>query len=511
MSKNTFQERIKLWASRSVIYFILSFFAFVMLFPLTYMVIASFKTTTDFSDSPRRLLPYSPVTTDYNGQAVNLFRFEFEGQDVDFVTAAVHDKNNDKINFGYLTTVESLENAVTQGKHSTERRNAETYFIFPLERLDDSDTIVDFEEETRIFSPRHTELLLQETVGDVIYNTYTVALDDADSLSILLGESDIRVPLVAYAAPTIQSLIDDEEFSLSYTGEIEIEDGEGSTREYPTYDLSIGENTYSYVLAHNSQFVVMVEPDNESQVVYAPESVLDAVEKVEFQTSNYDLVLGRTDDENFRLDRALINTTFVTILVTIGQVVTSLFGGYAFARIEFKGRNAIFMIYLGSIMIPFVVLIVPIYRLMVALGWNDHIVSLIVPWIFTAYGTFLMRQFFLSIPHEIEEAALLDGCSRLRVLWQIFIPLSKPAVATQAIFTFLYSWNSFLWPLVSISTRTEENHVLTLALITLSNINADKPNLIMTGAAVMILPPIIVFIFAQKYFIEGIATSGLKG
>ena len=116
--------------------------------------------------------------------------------------------------------------------------------------------------------------------------------------------------------------------------------------------------------------------------------------------------------------------------MTLGQVVTSIFGGYAFARVPFKGRDALFVLYLGSIMIPFMVLIVPMYRLMVAIGWENRLVSLIVPWIFTAYGTFLMRQFFLTIPKEIEEAALLDGCSRVRILWTIFVPLSTPAIAT---------------------------------------------------------------------------------
>ena len=194
-----------------------------------------------------------------------------------------------------------------------------------------------------------------------------------------------------------------------------------------------------------------------------------------------------------------------------GQLITSIFGGYAFSRIEFRGRDTLFLAYLGSIMIPFVVLIIPIYRLMVILDWQNQIVSLIIPWIFTAYGTFLLRQFFMSIPKEIEEAALIDGASRFRILWQIFVPLSKPAIATLAIFSFLYAWNSFLWPLLIIGEGNEANHVLTLSLIRLSNVAADKPNIVLTGAAIAILPPMIIFVLAQKYFIEGVASSGLKG
>jgi multiple sugar transport system permease protein len=226
---------------------------------------------------------------------------------------------------------------------------------------------------------------------------------------------------------------------------------------------------------------------------------------VEFQTENYATVFG------LNLDRALVNTTIVTLGVTAGQLVTSIFGGYAFSRIEFRGRNTLFVAYLGSIMIPFVVLIIPMYRLMVAIGWQNHLVSLIVPWIFTAYGTFLLRQFFLTIPKEIEEAALMDGASRMRILWGMFVPLSTPAIATLGIFSFLYAWNSFVWPLLIIGEGNEANHVLTLSLIRLSNIAADRPNLVLTGAAIAILPPIIVFILAQRYFIESVTSSAVKG
>ncbi len=274
---------------------------------------------------------------------------------------------------------------------------------------------------------------------------------------------------------------------------------------FDVYEVPVNGVTQRLLLAYRSKLDKFVDPDNPDIVTFGTERTAKAVEKVEMQWDNYDTVFG------LNLDVALVNTVVVTIGVTVGQIVTSVFGGYAFSRIMFRGRDTLFLVYLGSIMIPFVVLIVPMYRLMVVMGWQNRLVSLIVPWIFTAYGTFLMRQFFMTIPKEIEEAALLDGCSRLRILWTIFVPLSTPAIATQAIFTFLYAWNSFLWPLLIIGEGNEANHVLTLSLIRLANIAADKPNLVMTGAAVAILPPMIVFILAQKYFIEGIATSGLKG
>lgn len=290
------------------------------------------------------------------------------------------------------------------------------------------------------------------------------------------------------------------------TGEtVTVTDALGNSAGFEVYEVTMDGQPQRLLLAYRSRLDEFVDPDDPQVVTYAVQRTARAVERVELQFSNYDTVLG------LNLDRALINTALVTLGVTVGQVVTSVFGGYAFARIPFKGRDTIFLLYLGSIMIPFMVLVVPMYKLMVAIGWENRLVSLIVPWIFTAYGTFLMRQFFLTIPKEIEEAALLDGCSRLRILWTIFVPLSTPAVATQVIFTFLYAWNSFLWPLLIIGEGNEPNHVLTLSLIRLSNIAADKPNLVMTGAAIAILPPVIVFILAQKYFIEGIATSGLKG
>ena len=211
------------------------------------------------------------------------------------------------------------------------------------------------------------------------------------------------------------------------------------------------------------------------------------------------------------LDRSLTNTALVTILVVVGQLATSVVGGYAFARLRFPGRDNLFLVYLGTIMIPFVVLIIPLYRLMVLIGWVDRLAALVLPWIFTAYGTFLMRQFFITIPKELEEAALIAGASRLEILRRIFIPASVPALATQATFTFLYAWNSFVWPLVIINTGNEANHVLTLSLSILRGRATEAPNLTLAGAAISVLPPLIVFLFAQRYYIESVTSSGVKG
>lgn len=240
--------------------------------------------------------------------------------------------------------------------------------------------------------------------------------------------------------------------------------------------------------------------------VYAVSSVVEPVEAVEFQTENYGKVLQL---EGF--GRSLTNTVLVTLLVVIGQVFTSILGGYAFSRLRFRGRDKLFLLYLGSIMIPFVVLLIPLYRLMIAIGWGNTLTSLIVPFIFTAYGTFLMRQFFVSIPRELEEAAVIDGASRWTILWKLFFPLSIPAVATLSTFSFLYAWNSFVWPLIIIDSGNTESSVLALTLSVLGGRAADTPNLVLAGVVIAMIAPIAVFLLAQRYFVENVASSGLKG
>ncbi len=220
--------------------------------------------------------------------------------------------------------------------------------------------------------------------------------------------------------------------------------------------------------------------------------------------SNYTTVLTTVN-----MARYMANTLVVTIGVVAGQVITSMMGGYAFARIKFPGRDLLFRLYLGTMMIPFMVILIPTYRIMLAFNWVDKLVALIVPWMFTAYGTFLFRQFFRGLPLELEEAATIDGANRWRILFGIFAPISMPVIATQATISFLYAWNSFLWPLVIINSKN--NYVVTQGLADLQGgYHANVPY-IMAGATLAILPTVLLFLFAQRYFVEGIATTGLKG
>jgi ABC-type glycerol-3-phosphate transport system permease component len=285
------------------------------------------------------------------------------------------------------------------------------------------------------------------------------------------------------------------------TGDTVIVDGEEEDLYVITVD---GEEVVAYRarLTSGGRFQDVDDPARETLALV---NLAEPVEQFGPRPENYSEVWTDKD-----LGRSLTNTVLVTTLVVLGQLLTSILGGYAFARIEFKGRDKLFMLYLGSVMVPFVVLIIPLFQLVLQLGWLDNIAALIIPFTFTAYGTFLMRQFFVGIPKEIEEAALLDNASRSTILWKIMVPLARPAIATLATFGFLYAWNSFFWPLVIINSGNTEARVLSLALSTLGGRSSTDINLVFAGAVIAMTPPILVFLFAQRYFVENSASSGLK-
>ena len=169
----------------------------------------------------------------------------------------------------------------------------------------------------------------------------------------------------------------------------------------------------------------------------------------------------------------------------------------------------LFFVYLGTLMIPGVVTMIPNYIILNRLGWIDTYQGLILPWIFTAYGTFLLRQFFMGIPRDLEDAARIDGCSTFGCYWRIILPLSKPALATLGVFTFINVWRDFLWPLIV--TDSENMRTLTVGLASFKGVYGTEWNLLMCGSLLVMLPMIVVFMFAQRYFTEGIRMTGLKG
>jgi multiple sugar transport system permease protein len=224
---------------------------------------------------------------------------------------------------------------------------------------------------------------------------------------------------------------------------------------------------------------------------------------------NYAEVYRATRPMGGGFARWYFNSLFVALAVTAGQVATSACAAYAFARLQFPGRDKLFLGYLGTMMVPAVVTMIPNFILMSKLGALDSYFALIVPAMFSAYGTFLLRQFFLTIPRELEEAAAIDGCGPWRIFATVILPLSKPALATLAIFTFMGNWRSFMWPLVM--TSQDALKTLPVGLQTFLGLYNTQWTLLMAGAAMMTLPVIIVFVIGQKWFISGIQMGALKG
>jgi multiple sugar transport system permease protein len=207
--------------------------------------------------------------------------------------------------------------------------------------------------------------------------------------------------------------------------------------------------------------------------------------------------------------RFFLNSLFVASAVTVLQLVTSSMAAYAFARLRFPGRDALFLGYLGTLMIPGQVVIIPNFILLRYLGWIDTYQALILPAAFSAFGTFLLRQYFLTIPGELEDAAVVDGASYFQIYTRVILPLSGPALSALAIFTFLFNWNSFLYPLVV--TNSTQMSTLTVGLNTLQGQYNTAWTLLMAGSVIALLPVLVVFIFAQRYFIKGITMTGIGG
>jgi multiple sugar transport system permease protein len=235
--------------------------------------------------------------------------------------------------------------------------------------------------------------------------------------------------------------------------------------------------------------------------------------------------------------RFYLNSILVAFVVTFGKVLTSAMAAYAFARLEFRGRDKIFFAYLATMMLPGAVTMVPLFMLLTSMPermnallgttyftddlyflgrWfvgravgSDSYFVLIVPGLFTAYGTFMLRQFFLGIPKELDEAAMIDGCTRFQIFRKVILPMSKPALATLATFTFMGSWGEFMWPMIM--TNTAEMRTLPVGLQSfMGQYGAEWP-VMMAGAMLITIPMIVVFLSCQKWFVEGISVGAVKG
>jgi multiple sugar transport system permease protein len=205
----------------------------------------------------------------------------------------------------------------------------------------------------------------------------------------------------------------------------------------------------------------------------------------------------------------LVNSLIVATAVTLGQLVFCSLGAYAFARLEFRGRELIFALFLSVLMVPKQLLILPQYQIMSALGLLNTLPALILPGLFSAFGTFLLRQFFATIPKDFEEAALLDGAGRFRIFFSIMLPLVKPALAALAVITVMHTWNDLLWPLVV--NTAPASMPISAGLTSLQGQEWTDYPVLMAGALMASIPMLLAYLALQRQFVQGIALSGTKG
>ncbi|MHB9144778.1 MAG: carbohydrate ABC transporter permease [Symbiobacteriia bacterium] len=209
------------------------------------------------------------------------------------------------------------------------------------------------------------------------------------------------------------------------------------------------------------------------------------------------------------IGRFVLNSFVIASAVTVGQLVTASLAAFAFSFLEFRGRNILFYVFLSTMMIPAEATLVPNYLTVRALGWLDSYPGFVVPFIATAFGTFLLRQFFLQLPKDLYDAAKIDGASPFRFYWQVVLPLSRPALATLGVYSFLHAYNMYLWPLLI--TNSETMRTVQIGIKMLMWDEALSWNLIMAGVTLVILPSILLLILGQKQLIRGLTAGALKG
>ena len=212
------------------------------------------------------------------------------------------------------------------------------------------------------------------------------------------------------------------------------------------------------------------------------------------------------------IGRSLLNSAIIALVTTAGILVTSLMAGYAFAKYEFRGRNLIFALLIATMFLPPIVTLIPLYRLVGYMGIDGSLAGVIVPNLANAFGIFLMRQFIHGVPDELIDAARMDGASELRILFGIVAPSIVPAIAALALFAFVYHWNSYLWPLTVLQGNSDQYPVvISLSRLLSYNRGAMNTGLVMAGATLAVLPPLLLFVFLQRFFVDSIVATGIKG
>lgn len=220
--------------------------------------------------------------------------------------------------------------------------------------------------------------------------------------------------------------------------------------------------------------------------------------------------------ENFRraleqapLGRYLLNSVVQSTIVMLGQLITASLAAYAFAFIDFKGRNLVFLVFLSTMMIPWEATIIPNYLTIKSIGWTDTFQGLSAPFLATAFGTFLLRQFFMTLPKELHDAAIIDGSSNLRFLLTIVLPLARPALGTLAIYSFLQTYNQYLWPLLV--TNDQSMRTVQIGIALLQDQERFMFNIVMAGVVIILVPTFLLFVFGNRQLIRGLTAGAVKG
>lgn len=222
-----------------------------------------------------------------------------------------------------------------------------------------------------------------------------------------------------------------------------------------------------------------------------------------------DLSVFRRVFEVSGIRRYLLNSAVVAGLITLGQVTTSILAAYVFSELQFKGRNLLFVAFLATLMVPAEVTIVANYDTIVSLGWLDSYQGLVVPFLATAFGTFLIRQAFMGIPRDLRDAAKLDGYGHMGFLWSVAVPLARPSIAALSVFSFLLAWNQYLWPLLI--TNEDDFRTVQIGLRTLASSNLTEFNLVFAGTVVASIPIFVLLIVFQKQLVRGLTSGAVKG
>lgn len=277
-------------------------------------------------------------------------------------------------------------------------------------------------------------------------------------------------------------------------------------KEYFLYDIPVdGQMRQLALLDKQGTSGTFVNPENPSESYQLPVASGTRATRTHLHWENFITAVTKVPFGHY-----LLNTLIVVFFGTIGTVVSCTLVAYGFARFRARGMPILFLLLLSTIMLPPQVTLIPTFIVFKKIGWYDTLLPLIIPAFFAnAWDVFLLRQFFMTLPTELDDAARIDGCGPFGILWHIIIPQSYPVLATVTIFSVLYAWNDFYAPLIYL--QSQEHWTLALGLQSFNAVYTNQGNLLMAASALMVIPPILMFFFAQKLFIQGVVISGIKG